>query len=258
MKYYNIVLILMFALMIMPMASSKLLASTSSGDLEIIAPGWDYIEQGQDVDFFWHVYNSTAYKTNATTNCTFHLYSIAEDGEHIIAINNVPIFSNDRDFEVEVDGSNFTTLGSYRDVIECITISGLKQVGSRLGEFEVTPNGQAPEDNSFAIIVGICLLAIILILIAGYWESMHWVMKVLFMMFALYLASFAMSIIVQMSDGLPSIWGILTNIDKLQTLFVVIMWVTISYLFIFYTIQLFQVLKNSGKKMTEVDKADEF
>jgi hypothetical protein len=140
--------------------------TTGADTLQILTPGWDIIKQNQKVDFYWHVFNLTNYLTNATANCTFHLYSIKENGEHILTINNVKMFGNNRDFEVEVEGGNFSEIGDYRYLIECKTSS---QAGGIEAAFKVTHTGDSADTSTSLIyiillIINLIFLALLLIL----------------------------------------------------------------------------------------------
>jgi hypothetical protein len=123
-------------------AASPVLSTVQSGSLEILAPSYNYVTQGEDKDIYWHVFNTTTLLTNTTTSCSYHLYSQKLKGEHIVTVNNVKTFSNGRDFEVEVEGANFSTLGQYCHIIECNTSS---QSGGLERCFTVTPFGDTTE-----------------------------------------------------------------------------------------------------------------
>jgi ABC-type multidrug transport system permease subunit len=66
------------------------------------------------------------------------LYEKNTKGEHIVTINDVPLFSNGRDFEVTVLGGNFTQ-GTFCHMIECNTST---QAGGIERCFEVTYTGE--------------------------------------------------------------------------------------------------------------------
>jgi hypothetical protein len=136
-------LLMMFALilLVLPMVSAAppVLSTVQPGSLEIVAPTYNYVTQGADKDIYWHVFNTTKLLTNTTTTCSYHLYSQQKKGEHIVTVNNVQTFTNGRDFEVEVKGANFSTLGEYCHIIECNTTG---QTGGIERCFTVTVNGQ--------------------------------------------------------------------------------------------------------------------
>lgn len=165
--------IFLIVLMIVPFVSAAppVLSTVQSGSLEIITPGWDFIKMNQNVDFYWHVFNSTTMLTNTTTSCVFHLYSIANNGEHIVVVNPVKDYGLDekRDFEVEVKGANFSVPGDYTYLIECNTST---QTGGLEAGFTVTSNGYAPMNTGTAfnlwMILGIIFLTAISFFIVAY------------------------------------------------------------------------------------------
>ena len=136
----------------------------SSGGLDIIYPSFEHYEQGEDIDFYWHVLNETKLLTNTTVNCSFHLYEKGQ--EHGYSNNNTMNFIYGRDFEVEVDGGNFTNATEYCRLIECNTAT---EVGAIESCFTVTATGNAPIGNVslvffillfFGLFVGICYLTL--------------------------------------------------------------------------------------------------
>lgn len=143
-------------------AAPPLQTITGSDYLQILTPAWDTVQQYENVDFYWHVFNLTKYLTNATVECSFHLYSLEKGGEHILTVNEVSGFNNGRDFEVSVSGRNFTEPGEYRYLIECKTPKAKSesyQVGGIEEAFEVTPTGRHLEnsilDNPILLILGL-------------------------------------------------------------------------------------------------------
>ena len=134
------IICIVLAMMLLPMASAAppVLSTVQTGSLEIIAPTFDSIPQSGSFDFYWHVFNTTSLLTNVSTSCTYHLYSKFAEGEHIYTQNPVTKFTNDRDFEVSINGANFSTQGEYCDLIECNTST---QTGGLERCFIVTQNG---------------------------------------------------------------------------------------------------------------------
>lgn len=180
-------------------AAPPVLSTVQSGSLEILAPSYDYVTIGLDKDIYWHVFNTTNLLTNATTTCSYHLYSQNLKGEHIVNVNNVKLFSNGRDFEVEVEGANFSTAGQYCHIIECNTSS---QAGGLERCFTVTTSGlSAPAEennaNSNQLTFFIILLTITIgLLIFGI--AAHDISVTIF-------ASFAMTMIglYMLNNGIP-------------------------------------------------------
>jgi len=151
--------------------------TTGADYLQILTPAWDTVKQGQNVNFYWHVFNLTNYLTNATVECSFHLYSIEEGGEHIVIVSDASEFNNNRDFEVKVDGRNFTKAGEYRYLIECKTPK-LKdqsyQVGGVEEAFKVTPTGKDENsilNSSILLILGLVGVGLIIL---GLVKNLPW------------------------------------------------------------------------------------
>lgn len=70
----------------------------------------------------FHVFNSTSglALTNSTVDCLFHLYDAM--GNHQLILNDSQIaFDHDVDFEVYVDGGNFSKIGVYSYIMQCNT-----------------------------------------------------------------------------------------------------------------------------------------
>ena len=164
-------LILISVLMISSVYAVSPFQETGNTDyLQILTPAFDTLKQGQDREFHWHVYNQSDYLTNDTTNCSFHLYSRMDEGEHIYVERDVRTFVEHRDFEVFINGSNFTKVGDYSVLIECFSPIGIKATSGIVGalefSFKVTPTGFRSDLK--VIIIPICFLVIsILIFLIG-------------------------------------------------------------------------------------------
>lgn len=158
-KTIGLILFIMLFLAVLPLVSSAppVLSTIQSGSLEIIAPTFDYIVQGQNMNFYWHVFNTTRLLTNTSVTCDYHLYSKFEEGDHIITVNNVKQFNNGRDFEVSVAGNNFSEIGEYCDLIECNTSI---QTGGLERCFLVSTNGEEVTTAKAVFYIG--LLAVLL------------------------------------------------------------------------------------------------
>ena len=159
--------IFLFSLLVLTLSSvnaavQPFQATSGTPPCEILNPYYEYLPQNQEFDFFWHVYNSTTLLTNETAQCSFHLYSKQDHGEHINVINNVINFGNGRDFFVDAPSSNFTKLGDYCYLIECGT--PLSDQGSASAQvcgiercFQVTTAGQNLNTNAlFFMILILC------------------------------------------------------------------------------------------------------
>jgi hypothetical protein len=139
-------------------AAPPVLSTVQSGSLEVIAPSFDTIPQLSKFDMYWHVFNTTNLLTNTTTTCDYHLYSKFANGEHLLAVNNVRLFSNGRDFEVEVTGGNFSQLGEYCHMIECNTST---QSGGLERCFTVTLDGNILTDSQTYVYLSALLILLV-------------------------------------------------------------------------------------------------
>lgn len=146
-------------------AAPKPAVSTSQSTLEIITPEWNYIKQGGDIDFYFHVYNQTKYKTNLTTNCSFHLYEENSEGEHIYILNPVTKFVGGRDFEVSINGGNFSRIGDYCYLLEC---QSLNEVVGLEKCFEVTKTGDILGGDLIIIFINLLFIISVIGLISTF------------------------------------------------------------------------------------------
>lgn len=140
-------------------AAPPVLSTIQQGSLEILAPTYNYVTQNADKDIYWHVFNTSNLLTNTTATCDYHLYSQNLKGEHIVTINNVKTFTNGRDFEVEIKGGNFSTIGEYCHLIECNTSS---QTGGIERCFTVTSNGKESTEAKASFFFSVIIIFIII------------------------------------------------------------------------------------------------
>ena len=139
-------------LLVIPLSSAvaPVLQTIQQGSLEILAPEFQLIPKAEKFDFYWHVFNTTNLLTNKTVSCDFHLYSKFVNGEHLVMYDNVKGFINGRDFEVTVNGANFTEVGVYCNIIECNTS---RQTGGLERCFTVTSSGVDFPSSYFWLII---------------------------------------------------------------------------------------------------------
>ena len=116
----------------------------------IEAPAITYLKQNQDFKFHFHAFNKSngVSFTDDITSCIFHLYN--STGDHIL---KAPTEYDALDFEILIDGDNFTQLGSYAYIIQCNTsvYGGYTQRG-------ITVTGDGNDPN-----VGLKLFIILLV-----------------------------------------------------------------------------------------------
>lgn len=176
-------LIILIGMLQVVNAAPPVLSTVQSGSLEILAPTYNYVTQGEDKNIYWHVFNATQLLTNKTATCYYHLYSQKLKGEHIVTVNNVKTFTNGRDFEVEIAGANFTTVGEYCHLIECNTSS---QTGGIERCFTVNVSGNEVVSANIVLITMLLLVIIIsgLFFMAFAWFSNDQFLKTIFLVLA--------------------------------------------------------------------------
>jgi hypothetical protein len=158
--------ILFLTLMIQSVnAVPPVLSTIQTGSLEIIAPSYETIQKNTALDIYWHLFNTTNILTNSSATCYYHLYSKQSKGEHLITINNVKAFTNGRDFEVNLNASNFTSVGDYCHLIECNTST---QTGAIERCFEVTESGTSPTTAQSLIYALLILASMFFLLVCLY------------------------------------------------------------------------------------------
>ncbi len=109
---------------------------------EIKIPPFGVLKQGSDFEFSFHVYNISdgIPVGNSTTICQLHLYN--STGNHLFIDTNIP-HSDDvgipNDWDVIIDGNNFSLVGDYAYLIQCNSsfLGGFDSV-----EFQVTSTGR--------------------------------------------------------------------------------------------------------------------
>lgn len=153
-----------FIILLLPIISSQGVPqslSTSSKGLTIEYPQLFYIKTNTTTKFHYHVFNNSdgLYLTNVTTTCYFHLYN--PTGSHLI--KSLPIGfdkTTNFDFEITVEGTNFSIPGYYSIILQCNTST---QAGFVAYEITVTNTGkQFTEQQSFLYIFIFTILIFIL------------------------------------------------------------------------------------------------
>ena len=118
----KIILLLLFLLLLVPIALSiKPLSQTSLSveGLVIEYPKIEALKLNSDFIFNFHIYNASdgIPRTNRTIDCSFHLYD--NTGEHLYVIPRIPWNNDDKEFEAEITGTNFSYAGDYAFITEC-------------------------------------------------------------------------------------------------------------------------------------------
>lgn len=201
-------------------AIPPVLQTTEAGSLEIIAPTWDYYPQNTAMDVYWHLLNTTQFFTNATADCLYHLYSKNLKGEHIMIVEDVRANGNRRDFEVELNASNFSTAGDYCHLIECNTSI---QTGAIERCFVVTEGGVEITEARSNLTIGLLFVLIFLLFISLYavFNVENYIGK-----FALYWVSHLLLILITFVAWQVGVEGLLGAM-ALTGIFRILFWVSI-------------------------------
>ena len=222
----------------------------SSTGLQILYPNNPYHKLGDDLDFYFHVFNSTNHLIPTDeVFCDFHLYEPVKN-EHVL--ETVPIVYG-VEFEIELNDSILTKKGMYEFNLWCNSTQG--EAGFVSGGFIVNDAGQETKDTSFLAIIALIplILAIILMLGASSMSEEHSVLKIFLFLLSyssLFISLwFAMIITVQLYN--------LFELQEAIGTFTLIMgsmyFVLITY-FVFYAIQqtkLFFEKKKEDKQALE-------
>ena len=131
----------------------------SDADFGIIIdfPKIDFIKQSQSHSFNFHLFNKSdgAPLTDPSIiSCYYHLFN--QSGEHSINTEPIPFDDTGLDWEIKVEGENFSVKGLYSFLIGCNTsaISGLGEGGGDSFAFIVNGSGEALTiENSIVYII---------------------------------------------------------------------------------------------------------
>lgn len=132
---------------------------------EIKIPPFGVLKQNTDFHFHFHVFNISdgVPITDISTTCQFHLYN--NSGNHLFENNSIKYeidHGSVNEWEVKVDGGNFSQLGSYSYIVQCNStgLGGFESV-----EFEVTGTGQEFTQPKAILFLGLMALLIFLFII---------------------------------------------------------------------------------------------
>lgn len=134
----------------------------TSGSLDISYPLFSSYYFGEDVEFNFHVHNSSGFEvTNVSLDCLFHLFN--SSGHHIYENNNV--FYGDSDWVVELNASMFD-IGSYVYYFECNN----SEAGTISTSFDIVRegyDGSLQEALIYCVLIFIVLCVIVLCVVGG-------------------------------------------------------------------------------------------
>lgn len=178
--YKKLTLLFLLTLFLIPFISSAPPQQTENGyQIRTAIPS--YLKQSTYFDAHAHVFlvSDGTYVTDAT--CYLHLYN--KNGTHIYTgIDNV--VSNNFDYGWDIDGGNFSEIGTHTYIIQCNGTVGVDDFGGFVaGEFYVNGFGEGINEGTslnfnYAMIF---LLALFILVVVGIFTIEHYIAK-----FALY------------------------------------------------------------------------
>lgn len=152
----RVVFVLLFAVFLLPLIASAPPVTTVqqfTEGLVVEYPSMDFIKQGQDFDFHFHVFNvSTGGNLTTNINCSFHLYN--SSGNHVLELFDSTA-SHTFDFSFLVKGGNFTNSGIYYYITQCQT--GLYG-GYAERAFEVNSVGRELEISTSVLYISLFII----------------------------------------------------------------------------------------------------
>lgn len=139
-KKINIILLsLVFLFLILPLTSSAPPQKSETG-LYIRTAISNYIEQDEYFDVHAHVFDyTTGIPIETNTDCYLHLYH--KNGTHIFTEKDS--VSSNMDYAWDIDGGNFSQVGTHQYIIQCNGTYGVDKLGGFIsGEFYVNQFGE--------------------------------------------------------------------------------------------------------------------
>ena len=173
----------LFLILILPLTSAAKPQTNVNLNLgyEITYPKQEVIESDVNYTFNFHVFNKSdgLRLDNTTINCSFHLYD--HNGSHLVVNENILYEATDKDWEILVEGANFSKTGQYDALVNCEspTYGGFVSYS-----IEVTPTGKAFDDSQGLVILG--LLAMLLFIA---WVFLYFGLKIEYLPFKIFLIS---------------------------------------------------------------------
>lgn len=156
-RFFSVMLCILFLFsLVSAVPPFETQVNVGSVGLQIFYPPYNYIPVGQGFNLHIHVSNLSDGKelTNDQANCSIHIYD--KTGSHVLEAN----FSKDSnliDWEIEIEGGNFSEIGVQAFRIFCEDTVG----GTVGGVFNVNYLGKAPPegfDGRFILLLCFILL----------------------------------------------------------------------------------------------------
>lgn len=144
-----ILLFLLVASIVSAAPPGSVFTSQTQGELSIAYPKLFSFEAGEPFKLHFHVYNETGYQlTNASTNCTIHIYDQVDS--HIYKQNLT--FDG---IEWEITNITINETGEYAYIVWCVNNRGVGGFSSDF--FEMTTDGHPSGSNNWPLIAIILL-----------------------------------------------------------------------------------------------------
>lgn len=146
----------------------------NTGDVgfDIKFPQIEFVELNEELKLHFHVFNRSSGLPvdNVSTECYFHLYSPV--GGHVYIEDKISVVSHLFDFEVELAGSNFSSLGLYSYIFQCNNSDSL--TGGFVGQtFEVTSDGRSVEEQDVKYLGTVFLSIFVIVLFIAFGTSSY-------------------------------------------------------------------------------------
>lgn len=209
--------------------------------LEIQYPPLDILEQGEDFEFQFHIFNKSdgLAVNNVTTSCRFHLYN--NTGFEFID-ELLIMHPNLIDFQINVTGSNFTT-GFYSYIVQCNAsdVGGFVTV-----PIEVTPTGQSFDSgetlSATGIMLGVLILAFFFMALGFKLGSDDKLIPVSFLIVAISigLAIYSLFLAFAISSDMIQ-YGAISGTTEI--VFVAVLWIIIGAFVLFMALMLIAFIK---------------
>lgn len=141
----------------------------------------DYIVKEGNLTIDAHIYNLSdgLIVTNDSASCLVHIYN--QVGDHLA--EEQMVFDGMFDFELTLDGNNFTENKVYSYIINC---NSTNLGGFVSGEIQATDNGKLLNDNiDYLVFFGIIFLIFFFVYFAFKLDDKHYLLRILFLMVSL-------------------------------------------------------------------------
>ena len=162
MRVNKFLLLGVFLLLVVPMASAVKPTQTNTGDIgiEIGFPTAEAVPINTAFDLHLHIFNKSDETPlgNGVTTCGVHIYDPL--GQHIL--KNESIGYDGIEFELEVNDSIFTEAGTYGYIIYC---NNSEIGGFARGSVEANINGAIVETADSIVYIGVLFFVFILSLV---------------------------------------------------------------------------------------------